>query len=286
MPLKHLTETILVVLLAFVTIVTGVIVSTLPHIPDGFFPWVGIFVATVLYPALLYPILKSNRADYSFRALHFAPVTIVLGWMFIEIALLKEARLDVLHQIYTWGWSAPGVAITFLLLVIFCLQVIRRRVPRLLFLVLLFTPFLASAYASERYTHWDRQLAALLWQTDDTGLIAQQPGGAMSSMLSQSSKGEKNLTSSSVPEEEAWREKLRAVEQGKVHSISAETPLKGIDAAADLSETKEGVNEGTRIVAGRRIKLPKSGGEFEAMVVLLIAAYAAAVHQRAKRRMV
>ena len=36
MPLKHFTETVLVVLLAAVTIATGVIVSTLPHIPEAF----------------------------------------------------------------------------------------------------------------------------------------------------------------------------------------------------------------------------------------------------------
>ncbi len=277
MPLKHLTETVLVVALALVTIITGVIVSTLPHIPGGFFPWTIIFVATVLSPALVYPILKNNRADYAFRALHFAPVTITIVWMFIEIAMLKQPRVDILHRIYTWGWSAPAVAFTFLLLAVFCLQVIRRRVPRIALLVLFFVPFIASAYASENYTHWNTQLAALLWQTKEPVEIAQNSGSSMSAMLSQSSKGEKNLASSSVPEEEAWRQKLREVEQGKTHSVTAQGPLQGIRAATNLS------GEGTKIVAHKRTRLPKSGGEMEAMGLLAVAAFAGTLHRRARR---
>ncbi len=275
MPLKHLTETVLVVLLALVTIVTGVVVSTLPHIPEGFFPWTIIFVATVLFPALVYPLLKNNRADYAFRALHFAPVAITIVWMFVEIAILKQPRLEILHRIYTWGWSAPAVALTFLLLAVFCLQVIRRRVPRITLLILFFVPFIASAYASENYTHWNTQLAALLWEAKEPVIIAQNSSSSMSSMLSQSAKGEKNLASSSVPEEEAWRQKLREVEEGKTHSsVTAKGPLQGIEAAASLSE-------GKKIVAHKRTKLPKSGGEMEAMAIFIIAAYAAVLHKRA-----
>ena len=205
MPLKHLTETVLVVVLALATIVTGVVVSTLPHLPEGFFPWSIVFIVTVLFPAVLYPLLKNNRADYAFRALHFAPVAIALVWMFIEIAMLKAPRLDILHRIFTWGWTAPAVVLAFLLLAVFCLQVIRRRVPRITFLALLLIPFLAVAYATETRTHWDMQLEAMLWDNHVNGLISQQNSSSVSSPLSLSSKGEKNLSSSSVPEEEAWR---------------------------------------------------------------------------------
>lgn len=287
MPLKHLTETVLVVLLALATIVTSVVVSTLPHLPEGFFPWAIVFIATVLFPALLYPLLKSNRADYAFRALHFAPVAIALVWMFIEIAMLKAPRLEILHRIFTWGWAAPAVVITFLLLAVFCLQVIRRWIPRLAFLTLLLLPFLVVAFASEMWTNWDTQLAQLLWKTDTGGLIAQQNSSSVSSPLSLSSKGEKNLSASSVPEEEAWRQKLREVEQGKVHSNSSATvgegTLKGIDAAMGLSGSQP--SSGVKHVAVKpKTKLTKSGGEMEAMGLLFLAGFAGTVHVRARRR--
>ena len=281
MPLKHLTETVLVVLLALVTIATGIIVSTLPHIPAGFFPWVATFISAVIYPALVYPILKNNRADNSFRALHFAPVTITLMWMFIEIALLKEPRLQLVASAYTWVFSTPAVAATFILISVFCLQVIRRREARLGFLVVLFTPFLAGAVASESSMHWDARLASLLWKTPVE--IAMVPSGTTSS--APSSKGEKNLASSSVAEEEQWREKLRTVEEGTVHSVSSamasvKGPKQGLTAAVGLAGKALG-SEGTSH-STPRTHLPKAGGEMEAIGIFVLAAFAATLHKRAR----
>lgn len=281
MPLKHLTETVLIVLLGLTTIATGVIVSTLPHIPEGFFPWAIVVVATVLYPAVLYPLLKNNRADYAFRALHFAPVGIALLWMMIEVAMLKEPRLVPLHGIYTWGWTAAAVALTFLLLAAFCLQVIRRRVPRIAFLLFLFTPFLVSAFMAENFAEWKTQLAALLWEEGVSGPVAALPGGSRSSPLSASSRGEKNLRSSSVPAEEEWRKKLRAVEQGSAHSVSIAGPLKGVKATSRLSSPE---TTGKTLAGKSKSKLPKSGGETEALAVFFVAAAIASAHNKARRR--
>ncbi len=296
MPLKHFTETILIVLLAVITVLTGVLVSTLPHIPDGFLPWVGVFLGAVIFPALVYPLLKNNRADYSFRALHFAPVTIALVWMFIEIALLKEPRLQSLYRIYTWGWTAPAVVVTFVLLMAFCLQVLRRRVPRILFLTLLLVPFLVVAYASENYTHWNTQLASMLWD-ETVGDIAYVPGDSSSSAsLTASSRGEKNLSSSSVPEEEAWRIKLREVEEGKVHPLTVSSSLAGVKSATKLfganmsgiaaSARSSATSEGKKhIVMKPRTGLTKSGGEMEAMAIFFVAGYCAVMHQRSRKRL-
>ncbi len=296
MPLKHRTETILVVVLALATIVTGVLLATLPAIPDGFFPWAGIFVATVLYPALLYPLLRSNRADYSFRALHFAPVAMTIVWMLLQIIQLQLPDLHLLSRIYTFGWSAIAVAATFVLLIAYCLEVIRRRVPRMSFLAFLFFPFLALALMSERSGRWNTELAALLWNTPRPIQIAQENGlkssssstAQMSSYLSPSSKGEKDLSSSSLPEEEAWRQKLRAVEEGKVHSqqstsFKAQGPLIGVKAAASLSS---GPGVAGKTIVVKKKHLTKAGGEMEAVALFLLAAYAGTVHGRVRRRMV
>jgi hypothetical protein len=163
MPLKHLTETLLVALLACVTLVTGVMVSTLPALPEGFFPWLGVFIATVIYPALLYPLLRRNRADYAFRALHFAPLTIALLWLLVEVIVLKVPKVSVLHSIYTWGWTALPVLAVFVLIAAFCVHVIRRWIPRLTILAALLIPFVLAAGAIEQYTSINPQLAASLW---------------------------------------------------------------------------------------------------------------------------
>lgn len=276
MPLKHLTETVLIVLLAIATIATGVVVSTLPHLPEGFFPWSLVLLATILYPAIFYPLFKNNRADYAFRALHFAPVALTLLWMFIEIALLKDPRFSVVHNIYAWGWSAIAVSVVFLFLGIFCLQVIRRRIPRLALLVLLLAPFIAVAYVSEKRMQWHPRLAALLWGEENVQ-IAQQ-NGAASSGLAPSSRGEKNLSTSSVSEEEAWRQKLREVEQGTVHSVTG--PKTGVDAVGSL------LGQMSSAVTPPKSKLTKSGGEFEALLIVFIAAYAGTLHRKSKQRMV
>lgn len=278
MPLKHLTETVLVILLALLTIATGVVVPTFPAIPEGFFPWAGVFAVTLFYPAAIYPMLKRNRADYAFRGLHFAPAAIAIGWLLIQVAMLKEPRVEALLRVYTWGFAAPAVGLTFLLLAAFCLRVIRRRVPRIAFLTLFFAPFIVLAAVSEYSVHWDDRLASLLWRQKPLLVAQEAENGKNSSALSLSSKGEKNLSKSSVPEEEAWRAKLRAVEQGKIHASSApsvlkaETSLQGVKAVTALiSSTK------------RKSKLPKSGGEFESLLLFFAAAVLALAHQRARR---
>ena len=275
MPLKHLTETFLIVLLALLTIATGVAVSTLPPIPEGFFPWAAVFAGTLLYPAAVYPMLKNNRADYAFRGLHFAPAAIAIGWLLLQVATLKVPRVEGISDLYTWGFSAAGVVLTFVLLAVFSLSVIRRRVPRVAALTILLVPFLALAAVNERTTHWDDRIAALVW--DQTPELIAQDNGTSSSALSLSSKGEKNLSASSVPEEEAWRAKLRAVEMDKNRShssVSSEvkttTSLTGVKTAA--------------VLIGKKTKLPKSGGETESLALFFVALLAGTVHARARNR--
>ena len=275
MPLKHLTETVLIVILALLTIVTGVAVSTLPGIPEGFFPWAAVFAGTLLYPAAVYPMLKNNRADYAFRGLHFMPAAIAIGWLLLQVAALKEPRVEMVGNAYAWGFSAAAVAFTFALLAAFSLSVIRRRVPRIASLTILLVPFLALAALNERSMHWDDQIAALVWD-HMPDLIAQEDG-KNSSALSPSSKGEKNLSASSVPEEEAWRAKLREVERKKLGSSSVSSELK-------TKTSLQGVKAAAVLIA-KKTKLPKSGGEMESVAVLFVALMAGTLHVRARRRM-
>lgn len=289
MPLKHFTETVLVVLLGLAAISAGAIVSVMPPIPEGFAPWTIVFAAALAYPAILYPLLKSSRADYSFRALHFAPVAVTIAWILIQIATLKEPRFAAANSIFTWGFGAMPVAAIFLLLASFCIRVIRRRSPRITFMVLLFAPFIAAAYISETRTHWDARLASVLWEGGPAGIAVDGylNDRIQTPELSASSHGEKNLSHSSVPMEEAWRRKLRSVEQKKANSdISVAGTVAGVDAALNLVDPQfPVVVVGTKRIAKKPMtRLPKSGGGTEAIGILALAGFAGTMHIRARRR--
>ena len=105
MPLKHLTETILVIVLAIVVCVTGMVLPSLPPLPQGVLPWAIVFLLTFAYPAALYPFLKRNRADYTFRLLHFLPTLLTLLWFLAELVALYIPPLAFLPRSFTFGWT-------------------------------------------------------------------------------------------------------------------------------------------------------------------------------------
>lgn len=271
MPLKHLTETLLVLVLALVTIITGILVASLPPIPDGFLPWTVIFVLTLIYPAVLYSTLRRYRADYLFRALHFAPVTIALIWLISEIAILQAPSLVPLRMTLTWGWSLLPVVTTLVLLAAFCLHVIRRRVPRLAIITLLLVPFLVTGYVSEKLTPWRAQLQTFLWE-DLPVQLALVPGPA--TLIN-----DDGSMSSASQSESDWRDKLSEVASSSVHS----EPV----IAMDPNASREGVEVVSQLVSGQtssKTNLPSSGTGIDGLLLFLGTGYVTAVHAKTKRR--
>jgi hypothetical protein len=165
MPLKHLTETVLVFVLGLVLVLTGVLLAAIPALPQGILPWMIVLVLVLAYPFSLYPLLKRNRADYAFRVLHFVPAILAILWLLLELATLSVPSVRSALHVFTFGWTLGGVAIGFILLAVFCLHVIRRRLPRLFLLALLFVPFVAFGIGSERWKA-PQHLTAFLWQGD------------------------------------------------------------------------------------------------------------------------
>ncbi len=102
MPLKHHTETAYLFLFGLVLCVSGFVVSILPDLPNGLKYWVLALTATILYPIVLMPTFRRNRADYEFRILHWFPAGIFVLWMLLQIS----------HSTWTWipvlqlGWKA------------------------------------------------------------------------------------------------------------------------------------------------------------------------------------
>lgn len=283
MPLKHLTETVLVALLALALIVMGIAVSFLPPLPGGFTPWIVVFVLSMAYPLGLYSFLRSNRADNWFRALHFFPAAIAALWLAFELVALRLPSAMVVERWFLWGYCAVPVMLSLILLADFCLHVIRRQVPRLSVISLLAILFLAGAFAHAAYPHWERQLAASIlpaWRGSGS-LASRGQGSAAPSVLA-------DLPHSGVPEEEAWREKLRALasSKGRVSSSSARAVAavrsSGASSAAIASA---GVQSSTPpLLAGKPKRLPSAGVGFEGFAAFFLAAYCAVLHARARRR--
>lgn len=256
MPLKHLTETVLVVALGIVTIFTGILIDTLPLLPQGFIPWAIVFGAALLYPLVLYPLFRTNRADYFFRVLHFLPAALALLWIAIQLVALRFPAALIVHEWYTFGWTVVGVVIVFVLILWFCFEVLRRRTNRMMFLLLLLVPFIALGISSELFAPvLDQGLSAKLWQREFFNIAGTGgsffAGGPLVSSKPRSSIGA-NLSSS-----------------GANFSSSG----------ANLSSSGAGYVSSTPPV------LPSSGpGMFAGIGLFLAAVYSGTVHRRAIKR--
>ncbi|MFH1444627.1 MAG: hypothetical protein ABIG34_04560 [Candidatus Peregrinibacteria bacterium] len=285
MPLKHATETFLVFLLGVLILLTGLLLPTLPDLPAGAIPWAILFVLSVIYPLSLFALFKRRRADHSLRLLHWFPALMLLLWLAIEVIALEFPHLLLLVSWYTWGWTLPAVTIAFILLLSYCLQVVRRRVPRVTLLLLAFIPFVGGALASERTMHWDRELASVLWggewlrQLEGTEFLGMRLVGSLPT--------QQNLSASSDAGEEKWREKLRQAEDQRKEAREQRMQ----NASSSLFSTAlmpsfQAKSDGTELKDSKTMpaKLPSSGPEAGAFIFLMLAGYTAVLHDRARRR--
>lgn len=288
MPLKHFTETFLVVVLGAVIALTGLLVSTLPDLPDGALPWAVIFVLTVIYPLSLHSLFQRRRADNLFRNLHWFPAAIALVWLLLQgIAIGSSVDASSLAS-YTWGWTIGPVVLGFVLLVSFCLKVIRRRTPRLTFLALILIPFAAAAFMSEQGGNWEKELASAMWSADfwkldDTGLIASL------TKTDESMEEEKNLDPSEDPDEENWRERLR-MQKNREERIAARMEDRSEDSSEMAKEKSSSSSSSTAndmamaSVSSKPSTLPKSGFGWNMILITMAGAYCATVHNSARKR--
>jgi hypothetical protein len=203
MPLKHFTETVLVVVLGGAVLLTGAIVGILPPLSQSIIPWLIAFILSLVYPLALYPMLRSRRADYPFRVLHFAPAFMLLLWLALDLLASVLPGAWFFRSLVVWGWAAIIVLVMFLLLAAFCLQVIRQRTSRLTFLAILLVPFIAFGVLSEHY-RWRDQVASAVWPRLGIGsgtIVAAVPDDLRNTQPSQN------------PDEEQWRAQMRRMDR-------------------------------------------------------------------------
>jgi len=283
MPLKHFTETFLVVVLGAVIALTGLLTATLPNLPEGALPWAVLFILSVIYPLSLYSLFQRRRADNTFRNLHWFPAGMLLIWLVLQGAVVGSAIDAESIALYAWGWTLGPVLFGFVLLVLFCLKVIRRRIPRLFFLGLILIPFAAAAFLSEQDGNWEQELASVLWsadfwQVDETGFLA--------SFIAPT---EKNLEASDDEKEEDWRERLRMQERrddriaARIDEAS-DDGMKVVELHIDMDKSSSSTGHAYDSSSSKPSELPESGFGWSAIILTLIAAYCAALNESTRKR--
>lgn len=280
MPLKHATETLLIVVLALALALTGLAIAILPTLPAGIGWWSLALILTLAYPLSLYPLLKSRRADYPFRALHFAPFVLLLIRFALDVGSSFVAGLGKAAQWYSWGWAAPAVLVAFLALMVFCIRVLRQRDARLRILAALFLPFLFLGLFSE-FTGWNHKMASLLGGGDGT-IVAVEPDPVTDTGA--------NLDPSVDAAEERWRAMLRERELRRAQleaSGSLTAGVRGLGHALMLSGSSAVLPPPSPPVIIGEVSPPSlasAGPGMSAFAVSFAALYCGLLHVRARRR--
>ncbi len=279
MPLKHSTETWLVVFLGIAIMVAGIACAVLPALTYAPLLWAILFALSIAYPLSLYPLFKERRADYEFRMLHFVPAGMLVLWLLLQLLTLAIPAVAILTSFFVWGWSLPLVILSFAALTWFCLHVIRQRQQRLTFLAVALALFLGIAIAGETFK-WPEQIASILSGSSSSTSSVPVIAGA------DSSAGSSNLGKSDDPSEEKLRVTLRRMERRKERLAElADDPLVvrgAIDGVLMAS------SQGSVIAAVPSKTTPphltSSGMETQAFILAVIALYCGLLHQRAKNR--
>lgn len=283
MPLRHSTETALLLILGLAIVVTGFLIATLPPLPGGILPWAVLMALSVAYPVLLTPLFRARRADTPLRWMHWFPAAMLLVWFLIEATVLYLPRLASVQNIYTLLWTLPAVALGILILVFYCLHVIRRRVPRISALLATFIAFVALGVTSVRGGEWDKQLASTLWEADVWHLLG------TGSILSGSGSSAGEIAASAEPSEERWRQKLRALQRrGEREAARRSQEMSEGSSSESRSSRSSSSSSGPlwRSASSAPAALPSSGPVVEILALTLIALYTGVLHDRVRRRRV
>ncbi len=287
MPLRHSTETALLLVLALVIALTGILSSTLPPIPAGGLPWLLSMILAVAYPVILTPLFRARRADTPLRTMHWYPAFILLLWFFLEVFALYVPSAQVLQQYFTVAWTLPAVAIGIIALVVYCLRVIRRRIPRIAVMLLLLVPYAAVGMISARGAYYEGEIAAVLWSGDWWQVFGS--GAAIpSARWSLAGKGTSlaDLEASEDVSEERWRDKLRAAERRSSREADRKSQAKSEGKTASAMSKASSTSSAPlwRQTSSAPAALPSSGGALEVIAISMIALYSGVLHDRARRR--
>ncbi len=287
MPLKHSTETTLVGLLGVLIVVCGAALAALPPLAFSVWPWVALFLVTLAYPIAVYPLLKSRRAEYAFRALHAYPAVLALVWLAFAFARPVHPALEQAGRVFSWGWTAVGAGLGLLLLFLFCLQVIRQRARRGTVLGVLAVLLVAGAVAGEHAGVPEHARFFFAQVIDPDFSVADSPNLAFSDhageeswrmSLRRMSRREERLKNQERPDAEATIASVSSQTQSQPMIAVLPSPLQFKPTATAMPPAFE------HPIVDAPPRLSGTGPGVSAVIVLLLALYCAVLHDRARRR--
>ncbi len=259
-PLKHHTETALLLLLGLVIAGAGFTASLLPHFAAGVLYWLVCFVVSVLYPLTLRRTFRESRVDYELRFLHWFPASIFLLWLLLELTAPHLKIALILELGFFTLWSLQLVFLGILFIILFCIHVIRRSTPRVTLLSSVLVLCAALSIVAEA-EDWHGRLQRTVF-----------PQTALSLKLA---AGYARLTSGSL---------LYPV-SNLFAGVNGDVETAASSAASSLSHSSPLTGDQRGRMNKRLHRLPRSGSETEAGAVLLIALYCSVVHIRARKRL-
>jgi len=296
MPLKHKTETRLIVLLGVVLAITGVVVALLPAIPAGTVPWVIAFVISIAYPVSLYSLFRRRRADNEFRLLHWFPAAMLVVWLILSVIGYYSYGLEFLASLYSWAWTLPFVALGFFLLIAFCLHVIRCRVSRITILAIIFLSYSVAALINQQTDmNFNNKITTIFkdqkWIQWIADLSEKQTTSDVEEITTEriSISDNINLEPSEDLAEEEWRSSLRAVAERENEDFSLDNFVFAdeVTIEEDIFPPElepDGSGAYMREVVTTPRQLPDSGFGLGAIAMLMMAGYCGTLHQRARKR--
>lgn len=286
MPLKHSTETFLVILLGLAILCTGFVLAFLPPLLAGAFPWTVFFVLSIAYPVILSGLFRKRRADKSFRMLHYIPAVMLVAWLIFAAIEYYDVSFSFLRLGYIWNWTLGAVIAGVSALVIYSIRVIRgyqKRVPALLGVL---AAFVVLAFSGSYFGFNDTLTASINdiapWKTGDdiTGLFAQT---------------QQNLEPSEDPAEEAWRVKLRRMERRQERLEELQNMAMNGSSVSSLSSASLAMSSASsaRISSASSSSasavepppaLASSGPLTEVFAIASLGFYSGVLHVRARKR--
>lgn len=268
---------------------TGVLCATLPALPAGGLPWLLSLVLAIAYPVVLTPLFRARRADTPLRWMHWYPALMLLVWCGIEALALYVPSTSRLQGLYTVAWTLPAVIVGLFSIVVYCLRVIRRRVPRVAFVLLLLVPYAVFGVASSRGQNWEEELASVLWRGDwwqVFGSGAAVPSARWSLAGKPGLRGE--MAASADSSEERWREKMRVAERRS--SRESQRKSQAMSEGASVSSVPKVATTSSaplwRQTSSTPAALPSSGGALEIIALSMLALYSGVLHDRVRRRVI
>lgn len=276
MPLKHTTETRLVIVLGGILVGVGFSVRLLPPLPNGAFLFGGLWLLSLLYPLLLLPLFRARRAEYAFRILHFLPSLLLLMWAAFPVLRSSGVPTGSIEEWYTWEQGLLPIVFSMLLLLLYCLRVVRQRISRSIVLST-FLLFFVVASVHGQFWSWSDKLGS--WR-DLLAFSSKAPLEDTSSAV--------NTDPSSSLGEEVWRMRLRRMHRRQGRLLQDDglvdrpaLPMRGAPVLLQASSSSHSVGSGSSTTPP---KLVSSGMGLEWSVVLLLALYTGILHVRARRR--